>query len=81
MVYENMLIPDYHYIQIKDDYSDLEEKLKFYIKNTEKLQQISINANNYVDQFRDYNDEKLISLLVMEKFFCLTNQKKSLIDF
>jgi hypothetical protein len=78
---ENMLIPDYHYIQIKDDYSDLEEKLKFYIKNTEKLQQISINANNYVDQFRDYNDEKLISLLVMEKFFCLTNQKKSLIDF
>ena len=47
----------------------------------EKLQQKSINANNYVDQFRDYNDEKLISLLVMEKFFCLTNQKKSLIDF
>ena len=78
---ENMLIPDYHYIHIKDDYSDLEEKLKFYIKNPEKLQQISINANNYVDQFRDYNDEKIISLLVMEKFFCLTNQKKSLIDF
>ena len=78
---ENMLIPDYHYIQIKDDYSDLEKKLKFYIKNTEKLQQISINANNYVNQFRDYNDEKIISLLVMEKFFCLTNQKKSLIDF
>lgn len=78
---ENMLIPDYHYIHIKDDYSDLEKKLKFYIKNPEKLQQISINANNYVDQFRDYNDEKIISLLVMEKFFCLTNQKKSLIDF
>ena len=78
---EDMLIPDYHYIHIKDDYSDLEKKLKFYIKNTEKLQQISINANNYVNQFRDYNDEKLISLLVMEKFFCLTNQKKSLIDF
>ena len=78
---EDMLIPDYHYIHIKDDYSDLEEKLDFYIKNTEKLQQISINANNYVDQFRDYNDEKIISLLVMEKFFCLTNQKKSLIDF
>jgi len=78
---EDMLIPDYHYIHIKDDYSDLEEKLKFYIKNTEKLQQISINANNYVNQFRDYNDEKIISLLVMEKFFYLTNQKKSLIHF
>ncbi len=78
---EDMLIPDYHYIKIKDDYSDLEEKLKFYIKNPEKLKQISINANNYVKQFRDSNDEKIISLLVMEKYFSLTNQKKSLIDF
>ena len=78
---EAILVPDYHYIQIKDDYSDLEKKLKFYIKNPEKLKQISINANNYVNQFRDSNDEKIISLLVMEKFFAFTNQKKSLINF
>ena len=78
---EAILVPDYHYIQIKDDYSDLEKKLKFYIKHPEKLKQISINANNYVNQFRDSNDEKIISLLVMEKFFALTNQKKSLINF
>ena len=78
---EDMLIADYHYIQINDDYSDLENKLRFYIENPEKLKQISINANNYVNQFRDYNDEKLISLLVMEKFFSLTKQKKSLISF
>ena len=78
---EAILVPDYHYIQIKDDYSDLEKKLKFYIKNPEKLKQISINANNYVNQFRDSSDEKIISLLVMEKFFAFTNQKKSLINF
>ena len=78
---EAVLVPDYHYIQIKDDYSDLEKKLKFYIKHPEKLKQISINANNYVNQFRDSNDEKIISLLVMEKFFAFTNQKKSLINF
>ena len=78
---EAVLVPDYHYIQIKDDYSDLEKKLKFYIKNPEKLKQISINANNYVNQFRDSSDEKIISLLVMEKFFAFTNQKKSLINF
>ena len=78
---EAILVPDYHYIQIKDDYSDLEKKLKFYIKYPEKLKQISINANNYVNQFRDSNDEKIISLLVMEKFFAFTNQKKSLINF
>ena len=78
---EAILVPDYHYIHIKDDYSDLEKKLKFYIKNPEKLKQISINANNYVNQFRDSSDEKIISLLVMEKFFAFTNQKKSLINF
>ncbi len=78
---EDMLIPDYHYIQIRDDYSDLEKKLKFYIKNPEKLKLISINANNYVNQFKNYNDEKIISLLVLEKFFNSTNQKKSLINF
>ena len=78
---EAVLVPDYHYIHIKDDYSDLEKKLKFYIKYPEKLKQISINANNYVNQFRDSNDEKIISLLVMEKFFAFTNQKKSLINF
>jgi hypothetical protein len=78
---EGILVPDYHYIHIKDDYSDLEKKIKFYIKNPEKLKQISINANNYVNQFRDSSDEKIISLLVMEKFFAFTNQKKSLINF
>ena len=78
---ESILVPDYHYIQIKDDYSDLEKKLNFYIKNPKKLKQISINANNYVNQFRDSYDEKIISLLVMEKFFAFTNQKKSLINF
>ena len=78
---EATLIPDYHYIHIRDDYSDLEKKIKFYIKNPEKLVQISRNANNYINQFRNHKNEKLISILVMEKFFNSTNQKKPLIDF
>ena len=28
---EGTLIPDYHYIQIKDDYSDLEERMEYFI--------------------------------------------------
>ena len=73
---EGKLIPDYHYIQIKDDYSDLEEKINYYIKNTDKLKIISKNANEYISQFKDKESEKIISILVMEKFFSLTNQKK-----
>ena len=78
---EGKLIPNYHYILIKDDYSDLEEKLNYYKKNTDELKRIAKNANQYTNQFRDRNKEKLISLLVMEKFFKLSNQKKSSVNF
>jgi len=78
---EGKLIPNYHYILIKDDYSDLEEKLNYYKKNTDELKRIAENANQYTYQFRDRNKEKLISLLVMEKFFKLSNQKKSSVNF
>ena len=77
---EATLIPNFHYIEIKDDYSDLNDKLDYYIENVDKLKEISSNANNYVNQFRDKRDEKIISLLVMEKFFSLSGQKKPLIN-
>ena len=77
---EATLIPNFHYIEIKDDYSDLNDKLDYYIENLDKLKEISSNANNYVNQFRDKRDEKIISLLVMEKFFSLSGQKKPLIN-
>ena len=48
---------------------------------TDKLKRIANNANQYIKQFRDRNKEKLISLLVMEKFFKLSNQKKSSVNF
>ena len=74
-------MPDFHFIEIKDDFSDLEKKITYYINNPKKLKIIASNANNYVNQFRNLKYEKIISLLVMEKFFTLTNQKKSLINF
>ncbi|SMO58102.1 Glycosyltransferase involved in cell wall bisynthesis [Saccharicrinis carchari] len=66
---EGTLKPDYHYIHIKDDYSDLNEKLNFYIRYPEKAEEIRINANKYVSQFKNKKREKLISVLVLEKYF------------
>ncbi len=71
---EYTLIPDYHYIEIKSDYSNLEEKLNFYINNTEACLEIIKNANAYVNQFKNTEREKLISLLVLEKYFVQTKQ-------
>lgn len=72
---EGKLIPDYHYIQIKDDYSDLEEKLNYYIDNPQEALNIIKNANLYVQQFKNSKLENLISLMVLDKYFRKTNQK------
>jgi hypothetical protein len=71
---EKQLIANYHYIEIKDDYSDLEEKLTSYINNLDECLRIIKNANTYVNQFKDSKREKLISLLVLEKYFIKTLQ-------
>ena len=75
---EGLLVADVHYIVIKDDYSDLEQRLNYYIKNQDKAQQIIENANAYVQQFKDTKNERLISLLIMKKYFEKTNQTQYL---
>lgn len=71
---EGTLKPDYHYVLLKDDYSDLEERIKYYTTNTDAALEIIKNANNYVSQFKDKKREDLISFLVLEKYFYKTDQ-------
>ena len=70
---EGKLIPDYHYIEIKEDYSDLIEKVNYYIEHENEALEIIKHAHEYVAQFRNKKREKLISLFVMEKYFEKTN--------
>ncbi|MFA5326725.1 MAG: glycosyl transferase family 90 [Prolixibacteraceae bacterium] len=71
---EGRLIPNYHYVSIKDDYSDLEEQLKYYIEYPEKALEIVKHANEYVSQFLHKKREDLISLMVLDKYFKNTGQ-------
>ena len=73
---EGTLIPNYHYVLIKDDYSDLEERMEYYIKHTDEAREIIKNAHHYIEQFKIKKREDLISLLVLEKYFYKTGQKK-----
>ena len=75
---EGLLEADVHYVVIKDDYSDLEQRLNYYIKNQDRALQIIENANAYVQQFKDTKNERLISLLIMKKYFEKTNQTQYL---
>lgn len=72
---ESALIPDYHYVAIKPDYSDLEERLRYYIDHPDEAEAIVRHAHEWIEQFRDRRREQLISLLVLEKYFRNTKQK------
>ena len=54
---QGMLIPNYHYILIKNDFSDIEEIFNTYKHNKDFCNQIIKNANEYVSNiyiFRRY---------------------------
>jgi hypothetical protein len=71
---EGRLVPNYHYVLLKDDYSDLEEKIEYYSQNINESLNIIKNAKEYLAQFKDDEREDLISLLVLKKYFELSRQ-------
>ncbi len=68
---ESKLIPDYHYILVNDDYSDVIEKINHYLAHPDQALQIINNAHAYIQQFKNKKREKLISLMVLNKYFQL----------
>lgn len=70
---EGTLIPNYHYIEVKSDFSDLEERLHYYIDHPDEAEAIIQHAHEFVAQFQDKKREELISLLVLKKYFEITN--------
>ena len=73
---EGKLIGGYHYIEIKDDYSDVEEKIRYYSTHPEEAKSIISHAHEYVQQFTDAVKEQYIQFLVVKKFFERTSQLK-----
>jgi hypothetical protein len=71
---EGRLQAGVHYVQLKDDFSDLEEKIDFYCRFPEAALAIIENAKRWVDQFRDDRVERIIALRVMQKYFELSGQ-------
>lgn len=70
---EGTLIPGYHYIEIKPDYSDFEEKIKYYNSHPDEAEAIISHAHEYVRQFTDKKFEKLVAIAVFDKYFRMTN--------
>lgn len=71
---EGRLEPGRHYVLLRDDYSDLSEKIDYYTRNTGEALAIIRAAHDYIDQFKDRKKERLVFLLVMAKYFALSGQ-------
>jgi len=52
----------------------LPEKIEHYNRHTQEALDIILNAQKHVSQFFDHKREKLISLLVLKKYFELSGQ-------
>jgi hypothetical protein len=63
-----------HYAELSDDFANLEEKILHYERHPDEASAIIRNANEHVAQFFDEPRERLLSLLVLAKYFAMTGQ-------
>lgn len=63
-----------HYIEIADDYSDVAEKLEWYMAHPDEAEKIARASREYYSQFLDRRRERDISLLTLARYFEATGQ-------
>ncbi len=71
---EGRLEPGKHFVLLKEDLSDLEEKVDYFIRHTEEAEDIIRNANAWVAQFCDPLKERIVASRVLEQYFRLSGQ-------
>jgi len=71
---EDMLIPNYHYLLLKNDFSDLLEKLEWCNKHPDEVLTIIKHANQYMEMFNNIKQEEDIEKKVLELYFKKTTQ-------
>ena len=65
---EGILKPNYHYILIKDDFSDLEDVFNYFSGRPDKCEEIKRNANQYVEIFKDNCKRLNLSRIFVQKY-------------
>lgn len=66
---EGRLVPGVHYVELRKDFADLEEKIDHYDRHEDEAAAIVAAANRHVAQFSKRAEEDLIAILVLQKYF------------
>lgn len=62
-----------HYVAIRDDFSDLEQQMQFYIQHPDKAERIIKNAKEFAKPYQNRKLEQAISTMVVMKYGLQTN--------
>jgi len=74
---EGRLVAGRHFVQLEDDLDDLDERICYYLGHPDEAEAIIREAQAYVAQFLDPERERLLSLLVAQKYFQLQDVQPS----
>ncbi|WP_010141679.1 glycosyl transferase family 90 [Oceanicola sp. S124] len=65
---EGRLVPGEHFIGLRPDYADLDEKIDWAESHPEEVARINRNARAWCAQFKDRRTEDLVAALVLQKY-------------
>lgn len=71
---EGRLVPQRHYVELREDYGDLREKIEHYDRHPDEALAMIACAHAHVALFRDRLREDLLSLMVLDKYARLSGQ-------
>ena len=70
-IMEDTLIAGIHYVEIMNNYSDLEEKYNWCLNNLDECNKIAENGKKYIQQFLNIDNEKEITKRIID-IYCKT---------
>ena len=71
---ETTLVPNVHYILLKDDFSDLRQKLNWCNNHPNKCKNIIKNAHKFMAQFANKRQEEQLEVDLVHKYFNIMKQ-------
>lgn len=66
---ESQLTAGRHYIEIKDDFSDLEEKIDYHLSHPKLTKEIADESKHYASQFMDLERQFSLANEVIDRYF------------
>lgn len=67
-IVESRLEPNVHYLELNDDFSNLNELLAWAEENDKACEQIAINGKNYISQFLNIDNDLPVQKLLLEEY-------------